>query len=193
MSELASEVARRARPSASHLMHGGTLCRAQGEALTVDRRSLYEAFFDILLPAPLAPLLDDESEPLQTPASAAACSAPDSAMNRGTAEPQPASPPATGTKSAPHRQQACQPEDRDDPWPTSLTLTVPGTVGGNEAAEQPLGVLLTRLATQMMLDQGRGLETARLTAFVKRLAGVTLQLEPGAGMGLLAVVDRMLR
>ena len=78
-------------------------------------------------------------------------------------------------------------------WSLSPTLTVPDAVGGNEAAEQPLGVLLTRLATQMMLDQGRGLEIARLTAFVKRLAGLALQLEPGAGMGLLAVVDRMLR
>lgn len=52
---------------------------------------------------------------------------------------------------------------------------------------------MTRLAVQMLLDQARLMQIDRLAAFAKRMAGVALQLEPGAGMGLLAVVDRMLR
>ena len=96
-----------ASPSALPIVHGGIMCRAQGEALTVDRCSLYEAFFDILLPAPLAPLLDDKSEPLQTLGSTAARSAPDDAMHRGNAQPQPARPPPTGTTFAHHPQHVC--------------------------------------------------------------------------------------
>ena len=57
----------------------------------------------------------------------------------------------------------------------------------------PLGVLLTRLAVQMLLDQARTVQVARLAAFVKRMTCVALQMGPSGGMGLLAVVDRMLR
>ena len=42
------------------------MCRAQGEALNIDRLSLYEALYDLLLSMTLHPLLDDNAESAAT-------------------------------------------------------------------------------------------------------------------------------
>ena len=61
------------------------------------------------------------------------------------------------------------------------------------AAEQPQAVLLLTVTQQMLLDQGKMLDTARLGAFAKALSCVALHSEPGAAIGSLSLVNRLLR
>lgn len=59
--------------------------------------------------------------------------------------------------------------------------------------ERPQAVVLLSIAQQMLLDQGKLLDTARLAAFTKSLSCVSLQLESGAALGSLSLVNRLLR
>ena len=59
--------------------------------------------------------------------------------------------------------------------------------------EAPLGVVLTHVLSRMLLEQARSMEALRLAAFAKRLAAVAVQMETGPAMGLLAVLDGLLR
>ena len=64
---------------------------------------------------------------------------------------------------------------------------------GKDGSSTPGGGLLVRITSQMLLDQGRHLDTASLAAFAMRAACAACQLAPGPALGLLAVVDRLLR
>lgn len=59
--------------------------------------------------------------------------------------------------------------------------------------ERPQAVVLLSIAQQMLLDQGKMLDTARLAAFTKKLSCVALHLESGAALGSLSLVNRLLR
>ncbi len=54
-------------------------------------------------------------------------------------------------------------------------------------------VLLLSVAQQMLLEQSKALDTARMAAFTKSLSCVALHLESGAAMGSLSLVNRLLR
>ena len=73
---------------------------------------------------------------------------------------------------------------------SSKTGTSPNVV---DNAEQPHAVMLLTVAQQMLLDQSKALDTARLAAFTKALSCVGLHLEPGAALGCLSLVNRLLR
>lgn len=59
--------------------------------------------------------------------------------------------------------------------------------------ERPQAVLLLSVAQQMLLDQSKALDTARMAAFTKALSCVALHLESGAAMGSLSLVNQLLR
>ncbi|KAA6426215.1 MAG: hypothetical protein FRX49_04067, partial [Trebouxia sp. A1-2] len=59
--------------------------------------------------------------------------------------------------------------------------------------ERPQVVLLLCVAQQMLLEQSKALDTARMAAFTKSLSCGTLHLESGAAMGCLSLVNRLLR
>lgn len=59
--------------------------------------------------------------------------------------------------------------------------------------ERPQVVLLLCVAQQMLLEQSKALDTARMAAFTKSLSCVALHLESGAAMGSLSLVNRLLR
>lgn len=54
-------------------------------------------------------------------------------------------------------------------------------------------VLLLCVAQQMLLEQSKALDTARMAAFTKSLSCGALHLESGAAMGSLSLVNRLLR
>lgn len=47
--------------------------------------------------------------------------------------------------------------------------------------------------SQMLLEQARALDISRMAAFSKRLCLAALFVGPAAAMGLLAILDRLLR
>ena len=108
-------------------------CRGQGEALTIDRRGLFEALFHTLSPTTLRSLWD-------------------------------------GGHSGPGDE-----------------------VSNSMEQQQHSTTLLVQTASQMLLEQGRALDVARLAAFAKRLAAAALWIDLAPAMGLLAVLDRLLR
>jgi len=59
--------------------------------------------------------------------------------------------------------------------------------------ERPQVVLLLCVAQQMLLEQSKALDTARMAAFTKSLSCAALHLESGAAMGSLSLVNRLLR
>lgn len=63
----------------------------------------------------------------------------------------------------------------------------------DRAAADRLPVLLVQTAAQMLLEQGRTLDVARLAAFAKRLCMAAVFVRPAAAMGLLSTTDRLLR
>ena len=69
----------------------------------------------------------------------------------------------------------------------------PSTSEPAASAERPQAVVLLSIAQQMLLDQGKLLDTARLAAFTKSLSCVSLHLESGAALGNLSLVNRLLR
>lgn len=77
-----------------------------------------------------------------------------------------------------------------DPTP-SASQPPPSSTGPPQ--ELPQAVVLLSIAQQMLLDQGKMLDTARLAAFSKKLSCVALHLESGAALGSLSLVNRLLR
>ena len=52
---------------------------------------------------------------------------------------------------------------------------------------------MVQTTTQMLLEQGRALDMTRLAAFAKRLALAAVCIGIAPAMGLLAILDRLLR
>lgn len=96
-----------------------------------------------------------------------------------------------------HAAEAIDPSTSQTASPTSGSgvtqkLRTPSPKPGS-SQERPQAVVLLSIAQQMLLDQGKMLDTARLAAFTKKLSCVALHLESGAALGNLSLVNRLLR
>ncbi|KAK9813219.1 hypothetical protein WJX72_010918 [[Myrmecia] bisecta] len=68
-----------------------------------------------------------------------------------------------------------------------------GKPSAGASSSGDMGTQLTRAAFQMLCEQGRAVDPAQLAAFIKRLGCSALQLGSGEAMGMLGVLDRLLR
>ncbi|DBA70651.1 TPA: hypothetical protein ACH3X2_012033 [Trebouxia sp. C0005] len=85
----------------------------------------------------------------------------------------------------------CQTASRNGTFVSAGSTAEPST-GQPASQERPQVVLLLCVAQQMLLEQSKALDTARMAAFTKSLSCGTLHLESGAAMGSLSLVNRLL-
>ncbi|KAL0026860.1 hypothetical protein WJX77_007364 [Trebouxia sp. C0004] len=86
-----------------------------------------------------------------------------------------------------------QPDDGNLDDLLSQGSTAEPSTSQHASQERPQVVLLLCVAQQMLLEQSKALDTARLAAFTKSLSCGALHLESGAAMGSLSLVNRLLR
>ncbi|BDA51329.1 Nucleolar complex protein 3 homolog [Coccomyxa sp. Obi] len=153
------------------LLTASDILKGQGDALNVDRQDLYQALFSVLAAAPLGDL-----EPLRPRPGAAAGDEPDQAAGgRG-------GPAGPSGRAAPAGEPGSQ--NRRRGWNAAADAS---------AEDLPFEVLLVRTAHQMLVEQSRALDTGRMAALALRVAATAQFMDTGGALGLLAVLERMLR